>query len=60
MQIDLFSSCQSIKKYDCIDYGNKEGKVAKEDTAEIDDEKDVFEKVFRRQVRHLKKLLKGN
>ena len=34
----LFSLCQSIKKYDCIDNGDKEGEVTKEDTAEVDDE----------------------
>ena len=33
--------------------------MAKEDTAEVNDEKDVFEKVLRRGVRHLEKLLKG-
>ena len=33
--------------------------MAKEDTAEVNDEKYVFEKVLRRGVRHLEKLLKG-
>ena len=34
----LFSLCQSIKKYNCIDNGDKEAEVTKEDTAEVDDE----------------------
>ena len=34
--------------------------MAKEDAAEVDDKKDVFEKIFRRGVRHLEKLLKGH
>ena len=59
MQKYLFSLCQSIKKYDCIDYGDEEGEVAKEDTAEVDNEKDVFKKVFWWGVGHLEKLLKG-
>ena len=33
--------------------------MAKEDTAEVNDKKYVFEKVLRRGVRHLEKLLKG-
>ena len=59
IQMYLFSLCQSIKKYDCIDNGDKEGKVTKEDTAEVDDEEYVFKKVLRWGVGHLEKLLKG-
>lgn len=33
--------------------------MTKEDTAEVDDEKDVLEEVFRGGVRHLEELLKG-
>lgn len=43
----LFSLCQSIKKYNCIDNGDKECEVTKEDTAEVDDEEYVFKKVLR-------------
>ena len=57
--MNLFSLCQSIQKYNCIDYGDKESEVAAEDTAEVDDEKDVFEEILRRRVCHLEKLLKG-
>ena len=46
IQVNLFSLGHSIHKYNCIDYGDKQGQVAKEDTAEVDDEKDVFEKVL--------------
>ena len=59
IQKNLFSLCQSIQKYDCIDYGDEEGEVTEEDAAEVDDENDVFKKVLRRGVRHLEKLLKG-
>ena len=33
--------------------------MAKEDTAEVEDEKDVLEKVLRRGARHLEELRKG-
>lgn len=34
--------------------------MAKEDAAEVDDKKEVFQKILRRRVGHLEKLLKGN
>ena len=54
-------SCQNqfYLKQNCIDNGDKEGEVTKEDTAEVDDEKDVLEEVFRGGVCHLEELLKG-
>ena len=57
---NLFYLCNLIQKDNCIDYSDKEGKVAKEDAAEVDDKKEVFQKILRRRVGHLEKLLKGN
>ena len=34
--------------------------MAEEDAAEVDDKKEVFQKILRRRVGHLEKLLKGN
>ena len=41
----LFPLCCKYK-YHCIDYGDKKREVAEKNTTEVEDEENVFEKIF--------------